>query len=219
MPLHLTPQETIEFQASISAPRFAPYLRLAGSTNQAVELYSWDLQLAAALLFSLHTFEICLRNRLSAYLATRHGRNWPFSTTALRQMTGNDRSRITQLIAELQTTLRGRVPTVDEITAHLSLGFWVSLLTRSYSVPLGWHGPGLRIMYPNDPAIDQPTAYRIANHLRVLRNRIAHHEPIYHWPVAQSRGDADRLLAAMCVGSHSFARAGCQVAAILAQRP
>jgi Abi-like protein len=219
MLIQMTALEEAEFRTSISVPRFTPYTRATSNFNQALALYAWNLQLAAALMYSLHMFEVCLRNRLSAYLTIKYGANWPFSGTALRQMTGNDRRRLTLAIADLQSSYRGRAPTVDEITAHLSLGFWVSFLTRSYSVPLGWHGPGLRVMYPNDPAIDQPTAYRIANNLRVLRNRIAHHEPVHHLPVAQLYSDLDRLLAAMCVGSRSFVRAGSSVTSILAQRP
>lgn len=219
MVIRMTAQEVVEFRLSVSSPRLAPYVGVTSSADQALALYSWNLQLAAALMLSLHMFEICLRNRLATYLTTKYGPNWPYSTAALRQMTGSDRRRITLLIADLQTSHRGRAPTVDEIIAHISLGFWASLLTRSYSVPLGWHGPGLRIMYPNDPTMDQPTAYRLANSLRVLRNRIAHHEPVHHWPVAQLRSDADRLLAAMCAGSHAFVHAGCDVSSVLARKP
>lgn len=208
------------FKDSTSRPRFATFLNQTGHNElRAVELYFWNIRLAGELMFSLNVFEVCLRNRLHAFLIGRFGANWPYSQMALRQLTADDRRRLIRQIADLQTANNGNPPSPDGIVAALSLGFWVSLLTRSYRVPFGWHGPGLRSVFPHDPSLTQPDVYRICNDVRILRNRVAHHEPLLNMPVSRIRADLDRVLGAMCPGSLEFAAAGCRVAATLTQRP
>ena len=214
------PTKLLSFKDSISRPRFTTFLIQAGHDEpKAIELYFWNIRLAGELMFALNIFEVCLRNRLHLFLINRFGARWPYDTRALRQLTADDRRRLIRQIADLQTTRNGVAPSPDAIVSALSLGFWVSLLTRSYSVPFGWHGPGLRLLLPHDPSLAQRDVYRICNEARVLRNRVAHHEPLLNMPVARIRGELDRILGAMCPGSYEFAAAGCRVATTLAQRP
>jgi hypothetical protein len=208
------------FKDSLSTPRFSTYLAAAAhDQDRAIELYFWNSRLAGELIFTLQAFEVCLRNRLNMFLSDRFSRSWPYDTRALRQLTGDDRRRLVRLIADLQTARGGVPPSTDAIVSALSLGFWVSLLTRSYAIPFGWHGPGLRSVFPNDPSLTQVDVFRICNGVRILRNRVAHNEPLIHMPVAQLRADIDRVVGAMCEGTLEFASAGCRVVATLNQRP
>ena len=68
MQISLSAREDAEFRVSMSPPRLGPYLRAASDVNHALSLYAWNLHLSAALKFSLHVFEVCLRNRLSPLL-------------------------------------------------------------------------------------------------------------------------------------------------------
>ena len=71
----------------------------------------------------------------------------------------------------------------------LSFGFWVSLLGEGGCLDAGgdsradfeatlWR-PALRRAFPHRTALSRRQAYKPLNNLRKLRNRIAHHEPIF----------------------------------------
>jgi hypothetical protein len=214
------PATLAAFKQSTSPARFSTYLAATRHDElKALELYFWNVRLAGELMFVLQTFEVCLRNRLNEYLTSRFGPRWPGDPRALRQLTAHDRRRLTLLMADLQTRAGGRPPSTDRIVSELSLGFWVSLLTRSYIVPFGWHGPGLRTVFPNDPTLTQSIVYQICNDARLLRNRVAHNEPLFRMPIGQIRTDLDRILNSMCIGSAYFANVGCRVLSVLSWRP
>jgi hypothetical protein len=214
------PATLAAFKLSTSPARLSSYLAATRHDEpKAIELYFWNVRLAGEFLFVLQTFEVCLRNRLNYFLTIRFGPHWPNDPRALRQLTAHDRRRLTSMMADLQTRSGGRPPSTDRIVSELSLGFWVSLLSRSYAVPFGWHGPGLRAVFPNDPALTQPTVYQVCNDARLLRNRVAHNEPLFRMPIAQIRTELDRILHAMCIGSAYFANAGCRVMSTLSWRP
>lgn len=61
--------------------------------------------------------------------------------------------------------------------AELNFGFWRYLLARRYEATL-WT-PALRHAFPNLAPRSRTTVYRSVSELHLLRNRIAHHEPIH----------------------------------------
>ena len=84
--------------------------------------------------------------------------------------------------------------------AALSFGFWVSLLgsggrmdpdgrRANYEMTL-WR-PALRRAFPHRTPLTRKQAHRPLNALRKLRNRIAHHEPIFARPLLE---DHQRIL-------------------------
>jgi hypothetical protein len=101
-----------------------------------------------------------------------------------------------------------RVPT-DAIVADLPGGFWVGLLSRPYDVPFAWRYNLGRHICSNEPTLQRREAHNICCALLDLRNRIAHHEPIYHWSLGQIREHADRMLGAMCTATNDFTRLAC----------
>ena len=52
-----------------------------------------------------------------------------------------------------------------------------------------------------------------------LRNRLAHHEPIYHLPLVDLRNDLSRLLTAMCPAAVRYASTACTLNQVLELRP
>ncbi|HZZ65219.1 MAG TPA: hypothetical protein VFE17_06970 [Candidatus Baltobacteraceae bacterium] len=69
-----------------------------------------------------------------------------------------------------------------KVVAELKFVFWVSMFTRRHDATL-WNGK-LHIEFPNLPrtllALDARTLlYNQLNEVRIFRNRIAHHEPIF----------------------------------------
>ena len=49
------------------------------------------------------------------------------------------------------------------------------------------------------------TVHNRMDDLRKLRNRVAHHEPIYFWPLAQSHADLIQAIAWVCPDSAVWA--------------
>lgn len=133
----------------------------------------------------LQCLEVLFRNSVDRPLTRTFGPDWfdnprcGFNSGAL------------QRIAEAREDLRrGRYP-LDQphLVAALSFGFWVSLLSRGgdravsnrakadYERTL-WR-PCLYRAFPH-ARLGRAQAHAPLEHLRVFRNRIAHHEPIFH---------------------------------------
>jgi hypothetical protein len=94
------------------------------------------------------------------------------------------------------------------IVADLSAGFWVSQLSGSYEVTYVWRHNLPRI-FPNEPKLDQMTAWQKSDAILRLRNRVAHHEPIYRLKLKEIHQDMQFLVAAMCPATKHFADQAC----------
>lgn len=70
----------------------------------------------------------------------------------------------------------GKQPTVGKVVAELSYGFWVALFANAYDTTL-WLTNLHRLFTPR--VKDRNGLYDALDRLRTLRNRIAHHEPIF----------------------------------------
>ena len=126
---------------------------------------------------------MALRNAVHRRLAHRYGEAWYDIGKA-----GLDRGateRIAGARAELARDGHGDDP--PRIVAALSFGFWVSLLgpggrlddgrKANYQMTL-WR-PALRGAFAHCANLNRKQAHGPLNGLRTLRNRIAHHEPIF----------------------------------------
>ena len=204
-------EETVKlFRVAISETRFARYLSTSnGEVKLAVGLYHWNTELSKSLYSSLQMWEVVLRNKLNAFLCWKYTANWPYDEKrALRQLTSGERKKLNDAI-DRQRQLRGikHVPT-DAIVADLSAGFWVSLMSKSYEVPFSWRYNLARIC-PKDSTISRAEFFKLCGELLDLRNRVAHHEPVYHLPLEELRGQLDRTIGAMCSASKDYAALTC----------
>lgn len=201
-------QRVKEFRASITEVRFARYLSVSNGVElDAIGHYHWNCALSQSLYFPLHMWEIALRNKLNAFLCWKYNSKWPYDQRVFRNLINNDKRRLSETI-ERQERQRGKPCSTDPIVADLSAGFWVSQLTQSYVVPYTWKYNIARL-FPHDKSMDRERASDICDKLLDLRNRVAHHEPIYHLPLDQIRADLDALLAAMCEASNAYAKETC----------
>lgn len=207
----LDEEESIQrLSETLSKARFERYIRASnGNRLKAIELYRWNAQLSQSLHPKLHVWEIAFRNKMNSFLCWKFGPNWPFDAKiALRQLTEHDRGSVQKA---LKRQRKRRVPsavTTDAIVSDLSAGFWVALLNEDYGVPFSWRYNLVRV-FPREPDLQPVTARLICNDLLDLRNRVAHHEPIYHLPLPQRKNELDRLLAAMCPAAFAFADSVC----------
>jgi hypothetical protein len=206
--------------ATISKPRLKRYMISAGDNRlAALSLYHWNTELSRAMYLPIQIWEVALRNRLNTFLERRYGADWPYDDkVAVRQLTDPDKEKILSARYRQQKKRRLKYAPTSAIVADLSAGFWVSLLSDSYEIPYGWKTAIGRV-FAYDAALDRSTAHGLCVRMLDIRNRIAHHEAIYEMPLTDYRADAERLVKAMCQGSHLYLAGKCELAAAIAKKP
>ncbi len=186
-----THDEIHNLPSVLSAPRFATYLAAKGGDKAAaLELYLWNLELSAALLVPLQICEVGVRNSIVSAIERVYGPNWPWERgfeISLRNPTRAYSPR--QDLISLR-----RLPTSGKIVAELKFAFWEKMLTLSHDAAI-WN-PYFRLAFPNTnprKTVQELRAegYNSLSKIRDLRNRIAHHEPIFNRPIRQ---EYDRIL-------------------------
>lgn len=188
----LTPDELHHLPNVISAPRFATYLRArANNRERALNLYRWNLEVSAAFMGPLHLCEIAIRNGVSESLETVHGGAWPWTQGFVRSLPNPQRGYSPQ--RDLQNTAH-RHPTTGKVVSDLKFAFWERTLTQRYDQSI-WQNQ-FYVSFSGAPQNVGFAAARQIYHtdirnIRLFRNRIAHHEPVFTRNLQQ---DLDRIL-------------------------
>ncbi|GAA0905003.1 Abi family protein [Streptomyces thermoalcalitolerans] len=202
----------------LSPDRMKPYLAAcAGDTTAALALYRWNSDLAAAFFESLGHLEIMLRNALDARLVARqqrHGRTAEWYDDRKVPLSGKARSDIAQ--AQERAGRDSKHPPRGKIIAELNFGFWRFLLARQYRASL-W--PDLAGAFPYAPNRALTTVEEPVKRLHKLRNRIAHHEGIWHLPLKAHRDDIQTVLGFMTPAAAAWVASTSRIDYILARRP
>lgn len=209
-----------DFKRSLSYPRFSRYRKAAADNDMlAVELYQWNARLSQSIYIYIQGWEVCLRNKLADFMSWKYGQSWPYDKRrALRQLTDLDKRRIWEAIERQERSRKISPVPIPAIIADLSCGFWVSLLSSSYDVPFVWRYNIGRI-FPHDQNLDAALARSVCAPLLDLRNRVAHHEPIYHLKLHDLHEDLRRIVAAMCPATFAYCEATCTFKSVLATEP
>ena len=187
-PFSPTRTETRQLASYLSEPRFRRYRAAAhGDPALAFRLYRWNTQLCEALYTPLHFLEVGLRNRVAAAFADRFGPAWALlaQSTRLRPLNKDARRLIHEAVKRVDRDNRGRhygaSTTVDKVVAELSFGFWARTLTSRYETVLWTRG--LRPYFSGLPAdLGRADLATIVGLVQGLRNRMAHHKPIFDLP-------------------------------------
>jgi len=199
--------------------RIARYLNDSNGTNEgAMQLYHWNSLTSQALYFPLQVWEVCLRNRINKFLIKKYNAKWPYDQRALRNLKKEDFRRLRQVKARQERERNAHQAPTDSIVADLSAGFWVSQLSKAYEVPYTWHY-NLQRVFPYEQKMGRQEAHDICDKLLILRNRVAHHEPIYSLDLKTRRQELERMIKAMCPGSQAYLHWGCTFETVLQQRP
>jgi Abi-like protein len=170
-----------ELSIIFSEERLDGYLNHAKCNNSktdALVAYSWNIELSQALYPALQILEITLRNSLHQTLSTNFNTAHWFDLTFLHK---REKKQIEQAKDDLKKEHK-RIE-AGHIVAKLSFGFWTSLFDVRYE-----HGQILwpKLLKPTFPYLSKSQRTRTylsreLNRIRFLRNRIFHHEPIWHW--------------------------------------
>ncbi|MDT7953555.1 MAG: Abi family protein [Acetobacteraceae bacterium] len=173
-----------ELEEALSLERFARYLAWAGGDHtRALELYALNTRLSEALYTPLQMLEVALRNRIHSVLTAAWGERW-FEDERFEPV-ANQRE---QLVAAKADLLREhKEPTPGRVVAALTFSFWTSMLSPAHEnlwqmtlhpIARREDGKGLR----------RKDLSRPLTPIRVLRNRVAHHEPILAWDLPKHHG-------------------------------
>ncbi|MCB1558674.1 MAG: Abi family protein [Alphaproteobacteria bacterium] len=188
----ISAENIVEIQRILSEPRFATYLQNCnGSRENACNLYQWNLKLSSAFIVPLHLIEVSIRNAAVECIEKVHTSNWPWTEGFIRRLPNPKKGY--NPTRNLKEVARMHNPTMGKVVAELKFVFWEKMFTARYDDAL-WN-KHIRIVFPNAPVEMTPAQIREEIHMdiseiRKLRNRIAHHEPIF---LRGNRDDYDRI--------------------------
>jgi hypothetical protein len=167
----------------ISSPRISTYENATGGKKpdslEALDLYAWNADVSGALLIPLHICEVAIRNAVAEAIENVYGDRWPWSVGFERSLP-NPR-QVYSPKKDLFNT-RSKEQTTGKVIPELKFAFWQSIFTSRHHQRF-WH-PYLENLFPNmDTALSiedrRKLIYSELEQIRRLRNRIAHHEPIF----------------------------------------
>jgi hypothetical protein len=188
------------FEAAISAERFGRYLDWAGGDrDRALDLYALNIRLSEALYPPLQMLEVVLRNRIHGILSEAYQPCWFREDGFL--IVAHQVIQIATATAELARETKE--PTASGTVAALTFSFWTTMLGPAYENLWQMHlhrigrrqdGGGLRRKDFSGPLTP----------IRILRNRIAHHEPILGWNLPQHHEAMRRLTGWLSPGAAAW---------------
>lgn len=207
-------------EASLSEDRLATYRREThNDMEKAVRLYTWNTAISAAFYAPLQGLEVTLRNALHVQLTQAYGPSWYDNPATHLSNVG--KQHIERARKDL---LRDRKPDdAPHIVAALSFGFWERLLSHgprgknNYEIAL-WR-PALHKAFPHAKPRRRQTVHRPIMELRNLRNRIAHHEPVFRRNLRSDYDDILGVLGWICPATSSWIKHHNAVEIVLERRP
>lgn len=204
----------------LTPQRLARYVRVGGSDQAGWDLYVWNSQLCSAYLEALSWVEVGLRNATAEQMdqlrrSSDPAGEWldPTSEWFTPWFQPGSVSNLKQ--ARSQARRGKQQPVAGRVIAELTFGFWVRLYSRHYEASL-WT-PALRHAFPGGMA--RSTVHDRLRALQQLRNRVAHHEPIFEQDHAKN---LDRLVETLSWLDASYAtavEAELRIGALATQRP
>ncbi len=210
-------------KAALSAARMGTFEVAAGvqadDDPAALLLYAWNAAVSGAFLAPLHLCEVVIRNAVADALEALYGPRWPWSITFERSLP--DPTQGYSPRHDLQKARRA-APTTGKVIPELKFVFWQKMFTSRYDTRI-WDRHLRRIMLHLDPA--KPVAdlrmsiYRDLERVRLLRNRIAHHEPIFARALANDYQTILALVTYRCTVTAAWMDNNQTATAIIAAKP
>lgn len=183
--MDLTASQIDRTVATITRIRLSKYLSDSNDDDRAaLELYILNAKAGAAVMVDLHYVEVALRNRFSEQLRNQFGESWYQDEKFLGLVDEKARNLLSAGEKRIRSQSRSKnrtgtpLPSSDKLVAELSFGFWSQLTDSRYEHCL-WV-PYLHKIFAAGSRPKRAVFNQQLEALRQLRNRIAHHEPIFH---------------------------------------
>ncbi|NHF68426.1 Abi family protein [Xanthomonas hortorum] len=179
------------FEEALSLERFGRYLAwAAGDRGRAIDLYGHNTRLSESLYTPLQTLEVALRNRIHTVLAEAKGEEW-YGAAAGILLAAHQSEQTSKAIQELVKA--GKPVTAGGVVASLTFSFWTTMFNKDYETL--WQQTLHRIVDPTAPkGLKRKSFSGPLARIRVMRNRIAHHEPILSWNLSKHHNEILELI-------------------------
>jgi hypothetical protein len=186
-----------EIEALVSPNRYRTYLKAVedelGEPCRALslELYEWNAELSGKMLFPFHIYEVTLRNCVAEALRNRYSCNWPDNAAFVNSLKPVVRRKFIRARDDHYAPIGG---SEGKLLAELPLSIYESMLTSSQAPRLWIHKKSFEKIFSGAPVFPIPQNRGYNEHIRKLvielqssceiirklRNRVAHHEPVFN---------------------------------------
>lgn len=186
------PESLIEVFSEV---RLRAYKRPGEGDAQAFARYQDNIRVSESLLPALHYLEIILRNRLNKAIKQVYGEQWLVNLPTNLHMDEGNLAKLNAAKFHHQQEKR-RPATHDDLVAHMTFGFWANFFHKRYDPSLWQRKHFTATVFPHLER-DKRSRHLIKPQLQTikeLRNRIAHHEPIWNWQPGAAAGHT------LCIG-------------------
>lgn len=178
--------------------------------DQALALYEKNTRLAEAFYTPLQCLEVCLRNAIHRCMSNGYATDWfhdnsvPLSNESILH------------IQDAENALRHEPLPLrpGSIVAELKFGFWVGMLGPGYDATI-WRKHLYKAFLARSGKKRGDVHSRL-NALRRFRNRVAHHEPIYHRQLTVVHDEIIESIGWMCRDTARWATHHSRVPAVIA---
>ena len=182
-------------------------------------LYAWNAQVAAAMLAPLHLCEVVLRNAVSDAITAVYGAQWPWSEGFMQSLPNPAQGYSAR--QDLSSARAGKA-TTGKVIPELKFVFWQTLFTKRFDQRI-WHPHLMNVMPHMDTSKSVPEwrelIFTELEQLRKLRNRIAHHEPIFMRDLSDDLQKIGELIALRCPVTARWMDNHQQAADLIAAKP
>ena len=170
---------------ALSIPRFEGYRRTPTEPDiECMKRYVWNVALSEALYPTIQFLEIALRNSIHDAATSAFNNDFWFDNP---KVISNPKTL--RIISGAKGALAKAHKPIESgrVVAELDFGFWRALFYNEYERKL-WRQI-IGDVFPNAPRrqrqrrLISPRVEKV----RDLRNRISHHEPIWHWSDLENR--------------------------------
>lgn len=172
--------------AALSVERLESYAADDVSPTVSLSRYLLNLALCESLYSPLQLCEVALRNSLHRHLTAKLGREDWYDAAAF-PLTAWGQEEIKK--AKEKIAAANHPVTPGRVVAELQFGFWTSLFEAHYEQRSGFLPFGIRYIFPRMPKSlhSRKGIKRTLEEVRLLRNRVFHHERVVHWTDLDAR--------------------------------
>ena len=219
----LTSDDALAIESTLSKDRLGTYRRTLRHLNirQAITLYAWNVEVSGAFLFPQQVCEIAIRNAVSDGLSLVYGKDWPWAVGFERSLPDPQSgfSLRRELYAARAKVVMGET---KRVVPELKFAFWIRLFTQRFDKRL-W-SENIHRLFPGLPAdlearLCREQIYGELECVRSIRNRIAHHEPIFARNLMADYERMLKLIGWRCPRTAAWLDRGQNICRILASRP
>lgn len=226
---------------ALTQPRLGRFLVKGGYDFPfTMEWYLWNARLTKSLQFPMHAVEVTLRNAVVHHLKLLNAPDeWAFDAGVLKVLAGKSPHIRESLNTAKKRLLRAKmrfadyehlvekvnhldVPSfdiisTDDVVAKLPFEFWVGLLGKDFDSD--WHAT-IKKVFPYAPSgTSRRDIWLLADEAKELRNRMAHHEPVFHLPLDGNHEGILALVGYRCRETRGWVRHFSTFSSVLSQEP